>query len=249
MKRFDFSHKDREHLIAEGLCCPVCGGQIHDRGLIQAPYGIQYQTFTCPGYGHTSVLRIDFLDGHLKIHFYALPEDVEFDWYHVPLDEADEPTISEPEAAPIPIVPQESEAKLRQRQVQIERTANALEAHRLIAELVLSKRRKDLSFVDRSTVLGRLNMLRGRKVWAVDANHPTVTQIIDDHGGKIIVGRIWDEMKLIVAADKQNGIGQSGRQRTHDVRLGGHGEVYCYLFLAKQFEDARKNQLAVGSLF
>lgn len=247
MKRFEFDHEDRKHLIAEGLCCPVCGGEIYPRGTVEYDM-VQYLRFDCPGAGHHPVLRVDTIDGHIKLHFYALPEDVTFGWYHEPIEEpepAPAPIMLEPE----PAYARESEAYLREKQLREERIHNAHEAHAKIAQLVLSKQRQGLSFIDRSTVLARLMTLRKQKVWAVDANHPAITQIINDHGGKIVLGRMWEKWQFIVPSHSPKNGKELASQRTSKVRLGSETRVSCYLFSAKHLEDHRKYKLATGSLF
>lgn len=240
--------------------CAKCGeaGAVLDR-VVQDSERVRLE-FGCPFCSTVSVMEfvdvfhfgqiVDHHDRPTRQSFYRLEDSVAERYGKVNATYLSD--VPEPEpvvVAPEPVVARESEAERREKQLQIERTANALEAHRKISELVLSRRRKDLSFVDRSTVLARLDTLRGRKVWAVDANHPTVTKIIDDHGGKIVLARTWEEQKLIVVSQQKRGRSRVGVVRTHDVRLGSGTEVYCYLFLEKQFEAARRSQLQIGSLF
>ena len=238
MKRFEFHHKDRKHLIAEGLRCPVCDGEVYERGSVPEPYAqIRYSLFHCPGSGHELVLRVDSLDGHIKIHFYALPDDVTLGWFHEPMEEPEpEPIVSALE----PVVARESEAQRREKQLQIERTANALEAHRKIADMVLSNQRNGLAFIDRSTVLARLLTHRGRRVWAVDARHPEIGKILEDHGGKLIVANAWAEAGLIIVGTKNVGNGKVHARRTFNLTVGARGDTMCYLFLVQSFEAARK---------
>lgn len=151
--------------------------------------------------------------------------------------------------APEPVVARESEAERREKQQQIERTANALEAHRKIAELVLSKRRSKLAFANRSTVVGRLAKLREQWVWAVDASNPAIEEILNDHGGKLIIGKLWEDLKLIATTQKKHHRGGVAAQRTFSVTLGSRAQVWCYLFPAKSLEDARKGVLQIGSMF
>jgi hypothetical protein len=51
---------------------------------------VQYLRFHCSDVGHHPVLRVDTIDGHIKMHFYALPEDVTFGWFHEPIEEPTE---------------------------------------------------------------------------------------------------------------------------------------------------------------
>jgi hypothetical protein len=79
MKRFEFNHEDRENLIAYGLDCPMCAGNV-----VEDEMFVEHVTnllFRCKECDQISVLRVDALDGYLKIHFYALPEGVALGWW------------------------------------------------------------------------------------------------------------------------------------------------------------------------
>jgi len=240
--------------------CAKCGeaGAVLDR-VIQDSERVRLE-FGCPFCGTLSVMEfvdvfhfgqiIDHHDRPTRQSFYRLEDNVVERYRKVNATYVSD--VPEPEpivAEPQPVVTRESEAEERKRKLQADQTANALEAHRKIADLVLSKQRKGLSFVERNRVIGRLSVLRGRKVWAVDPSHPAIADVINDHGGKPIIGRIWDEHKLIVVGERRNGRGQVTKLRTQDVSLGVGEPVYCYLFLAKPFEDARKGVLQTGAMF
>jgi hypothetical protein len=156
-----------------------------------------------------------------------------------------QPVVAEPE----PVITRVSEAERREKQLQIDRTANALEAHRKIAEFVLSKRRNKIAFANRSTVVGRLAKLRQQWVWAVDSSNPAIEEILNDHGGKVIIGKLWEDLKLILTMQKKHGKSGVAAQRTFPATLGTQEEVRCYLFSAKSFEDARKGVLQTGAMF
>jgi hypothetical protein len=219
MKRFEFDHKDRKHLIAEGLRCPVCDGEVYERGSVPERYAqIRYSLFHCPGSGHKLVLRVDSEDGHIKIHFYALPDDVTLGWFHEPIEEPEpEPIVSAPE----PVVA----SKYKEKKF---KSSGERALDEVMDFVVRRQTMAGLAFDGNGQVFARVVMIGPSYCWAVQSTNPGIDTIMRNFGGRSRINKDWRRMGILYADNM--------KQPTRQVTMTPKGRVVrCYVFTPDAF--------------
>lgn len=219
MKRFEFDHKDRKHLIADGFRCPVCNGNIYDIGTVAEPsWHVRYSIFQCFDAQHVSVLRVDTIDGHIKMHFYAPPDDVTFGWYHEP--------IEEPE--PAPIVAEPERAITRESEKGKSRSIGEVALASVIDFVTRRQTMAGLAFDGNGQAFGRVVMIGSSYCWAIQSTNPGIDTIMRNFGGRSRINKDWRRMGILYADNM--------KQPTRQVTMTPKGRVVrCYVFTPDAF--------------
>jgi hypothetical protein len=196
-------------------------------------------TLVCGTCQHASRLQAFLHDGVIHLTIGALPvrtptvTPVESE----PVQAAPAEPEPEPEPKPEP-EPEPNVAAELANAVWVRRHTQARAALYAIASLVKTRSRNNLVFADKNAVIGRYAKLYGHSVWAINVNHPDVTRILKQHGGKATLLDCWVEMKIIHTVNRTDTLAP---HRTVQVALTPNGRTRCVLFYAKALKNATES--------
>lgn len=182
--------------------------------------------------------------GHGRIHLYmgnlvpstestpVEPEPIEA----TPVEPEPKTPKAEPEPEPEP-EPNNIAAELAN-EARARRNTQANAALYAIANLVKNRARKNLAFAGKNVIIGRYAKLHGHHVWAIDINHPDVTRILEQYGGKLTLLGAWAEMRVIHTVNRSS---EAAIHRTEQVALTPSTRTRCVLFYAKALRNATES--------
>jgi len=206
------------------LSCSHCDGDVWQESVLHT--AVVEVIVQCQSCRKQSRLRVDTVGGRIQLRYLAIPK--------AEVVEAEKPKI---ESAPI-AEPKSDPAPARRRVSQpegkrdvgmpIRQLRSAETALREIRDLLLRRSKDHVAFGSRNTILGkRIAPIDGENYWAVSANASQIAAILNRHGGKDNLARVWASMKAIRSTSRAK-----PQDLTPPVFLTPGETTRCFLFVA-----------------